>query len=93
MGNGLGLDIDGLVQIIDSIKKNPFAVQIIYNLLEQEPSKTLLEESQNKEMVIARVPHASGILDAEFFCKDKVFSSDDHRSHRRQKMDDEMVDK
>lgn len=84
-GMALGPDIGWLEEGLDSIKKNPFAVQIIYNLLEQEPSKTLLEESQNKEIgFIARVPHASGILDGSF-SKDKVFSSDDHRSHRRQK--------
>ena len=81
----LGPDIGWLDEGLDSISKNPVSIQIIYNLLEQEPSKTLLSSSDESDIgYIARVPHASGILDGNFD-KDKVFSSDDHRSHRRQK--------
>ena len=81
----LGPDIGWLDEGLDSINKNPVSIQIIYNLLEQEPSKTLLSSSNESDIgYIARVPHASGILDGNFD-KDKAFSSDDHRSHRRQK--------
>ena len=84
-GMALGPDIGWLDEGLDSINKNPVSIQIIYNLLEQEPSKTLLSSSDESDIgYIARVPHASGILDGNFD-KDKVFSSDDHRSHRRQK--------
>jgi len=84
-GMALGPDIGWLEEGIASIKKNPTSLQIILNLLEQEPSKTLLENSKDTDIgYIARVPHASGILDGNFD-ENKTFSSDDHRSHRKQK--------
>ena len=81
-GMALGPDIGWLHEGIASIAQNPGAIQIIYNLLEQEPSKTLLKEPNKNIGFIARVPHASGILDGSF-TKEKVYDKDDHRSHRK----------
>ena len=81
-GMALGPDIGWLDEGIASIAQNPGAIQIIYNLLEQEPSKTLLKQPNKNIGFIARVPHASGILDGSF-TKEKVYDKDDHRSHRK----------
>lgn len=84
-GMALGPDIGWLDEGIDSMNYSPETLQIIYNLLEQEPSKFLFDKAkQTNTSLIARVPHASGIMDGSF-TKDKVYSKDDHRSHRRQK--------
>ena len=84
-GMALGPDIGWLDEGLDSMNHSPETLQIIYNLLEQEPSKFLFNKAkETKTSLIARVPHASGIMDGSF-TKDKVYSKDDHRSHRRQK--------
>jgi aryl-alcohol dehydrogenase-like predicted oxidoreductase len=81
----LGPDIGWLDEGLDSMNHSPLALQIIYNLLEQEPSKSLFDKAAETETgLISRVPHASGIMDGSF-TKDKVYSKDDHRSHRKQK--------
>ncbi len=81
----LGPDIGWLDEGLDSMNHSPVGLQIIYNLLEQEPSKSLFNKaSETQTGLISRVPHASGIMDGSF-TKDKVYSKDDHRSHRRQK--------
>ena len=81
----LGPDIGWLDEGLDSMNHSPVALQIIYNLLEQEPSKSLFNKAlETQTGLISRVPHASGIMDGSF-TKDKVYSKDDHRSHRRQK--------
>ncbi len=84
-GMALGPDIGWLDEGLDSMNHSPETLQIIYNLLEQEPSKSLFKKAkETNTSLIARVPHASGIMDGSF-TKDKVYSKDDHRSHRRQK--------
>ena len=81
----LGPDIGWLNEGLDSMNHSPLALQIIYNLLEQEPSNSLFKKAEETQTgLISRVPHASGIMDGSF-TKDKVYSKDDHRSHRRQK--------
>ena len=81
----LGPDIGWLEEGLDSMNHEPIGLQIIYNLLEQEPSKSLFGKAKDTSTgLISRVPHASGIMDGSFN-KDKFYSKDDHRSHRRQK--------
>jgi aryl-alcohol dehydrogenase-like predicted oxidoreductase len=88
----LGPDIGWLDEGLDSMNHSPLALQIIYNLLEQEPSNSLFKKaSETNTGLISRVPHASGIMDGSF-TKDKVYSKDDHRSHRRQKWMEAGVD-
>jgi aryl-alcohol dehydrogenase-like predicted oxidoreductase len=58
------------------------AVQMIYNLLEQDPGRELLkvgEETDTK--MIVRVPHSSGMLEGNLTA-DTVFPQNDHRRHR-----------
>ena len=81
----LGPDIGWLQEGLEAMNHEPIALQIIYNLLEQEPSKSLFEKSnETLTGLISRVPHASGIMDGTF-TKEKIYSKDDHRSHRKQK--------
>jgi len=81
----LGPDIGWLKEGLNAMDHNPIALQIIYNLLEQEPSRFLFKKSEETRTgLISRVPHASGIMDGTF-TKEKIYSKDDHRSHRKQK--------
>lgn len=60
------------------------AMQIIYSILEQDPSRSWFPIAQERQTgLITRVPHASGMLDGTY-TKDTVFEASDHRSHRRQ---------
>ena len=58
------------------------AVQLIHNLLEQDPGRELLagaKETGTKGIV--RVPHSSGMLEGNL-TEDTVFPAGDHRRHR-----------
>ena len=60
------------------------SLQIIYSILEQEPTKEWFPMAvKEKTGFITRVPHASGMLDGTYN-KDTVFDPSDHRSHRKQ---------
>jgi aryl-alcohol dehydrogenase-like predicted oxidoreductase len=57
-------------------------VQIINNLLEQDPARDLIRAAEEKDVsLVARVPHASGLLDGTYD-PDKHFDKTDHRNHR-----------
>ncbi|MBW3602306.1 MAG: aldo/keto reductase [Actinobacteria bacterium] len=58
------------------------AVQMIHNLLEQEPGARLLETAgETGARAIVRVPHSSGMLEGNLTA-DTVFAPNDHRRHR-----------
>jgi aryl-alcohol dehydrogenase-like predicted oxidoreductase len=57
-------------------------IQIIHNLLEQEPGADLIAAAREIGAdVIVRVPHSSGLLEGNLTA-DTVFPPTDHRSHR-----------
>jgi aryl-alcohol dehydrogenase-like predicted oxidoreductase len=57
-------------------------MQIIYNLLEQDPGRAHIAACRNAGAgVIARVPHSSGLLEGHY-TEDTVFPENDHRRHR-----------
>jgi len=57
-------------------------LQIIHNLLEQEPGQELLELAHTADIgVLVRVPHSSGMLEGKY-TRDTVFAENDHRRHR-----------
>jgi aryl-alcohol dehydrogenase-like predicted oxidoreductase len=57
-------------------------VQTVYNLLEQEPGRELLEAAtQHDAGVMARVPTSSGLLD-DNLTPETRFGDGDHRRHR-----------
>lgn len=57
-------------------------VQMIYNLLEQDPGRDLLAAARESDTrMIVRVPHSSGMLEGNL-AADTVFPAGDHRRHR-----------
>lgn len=58
------------------------SLQMIYNLLEQDPGRALLEvAAETGVKTIVRVPHSSGMLEGDLTAK-TVFPEHDHRRHR-----------
>lgn len=58
------------------------ALQMIYNLLEQEPGRPLIAKARETgTKLIVRVPHSSGMLEGNL-TEDYVFPPNDHRRHR-----------
>jgi len=58
------------------------ALQMIYNLLEQEPGTDLIAKARETgAKLIVRVPHSSGMLEGDL-TEDTVFPPNDHRRHR-----------
>lgn len=64
--------------------RNVDAVQTVFNILEQDPGRALAAAASKtgKSSLIARVPHASGVLSEEVD-ESTEFSANDHRSHRK----------
>ncbi len=68
-------------------------LQIIHNMLEQEPGRELLEIANRQGVgVMVRVPHSSGLLEGRY-TKDTEFAPNDHRRHRPRRWLLEGVDK
>jgi aryl-alcohol dehydrogenase-like predicted oxidoreductase len=61
------------------------ALQMIYNALEQDPGRELLEVARDTDTkTIVRVPHSSGMLEGNLSAE-TVFPEGDHRRHRTRK--------
>lgn len=59
------------------------SLQIIYNLLEQDPGRTFFPLAREREVaIIVRVPHSSGMLEGTY-TSETTFAPGDHRNHRR----------
>jgi len=57
-------------------------VQMIYNLLEQDPGRELIETArETNTSLIVRVPHSSGMLEGHYD-ENTTFAKNDHRRHR-----------
>ncbi|RLT42101.1 MAG: aldo/keto reductase [Chloroflexi bacterium] len=57
-------------------------MQMIYNALELDPGRALIEVAERKgKALVVRVPHSSGMLEGQY-TKDTVFPENDHRRHR-----------
>lgn len=79
LGPANGWEAEGLA--LTSSRKIA-ALQIIYNMFEQEPGRPLIEASeQNGVGVLIRVPHSSGLLEGKYTLETK-FEKGDHRAHR-----------
>ena len=60
------------------------SLQIIYSILEPDPARSFFPVADECETgLLARVPHASGMLDGTYK-PGMVFEATDHRSHRKQ---------
>ena len=57
-------------------------VQMIYNLLEQDPGRDLIAAARETDTsLIVRVPHSSGMLEGHYD-ENTTFGKNDHRRHR-----------
>ena len=57
-------------------------VQMIYNLLEQDPGHDLIQAGrETNTSLIVRVPHSSGMLEGKYD-ENTTFDKNDHRRHR-----------
>lgn len=64
-------------------ERKPGAMQMIYNLLEQDPGRDFFAEGRETGThFLIRVPHSSGLLEGKY-TKDTTFDEKDHRSHRK----------
>ena len=60
------------------------SLQIIYSILEPDPARSFFPVAEECDTgLLARVPHASGMLDGTY-TPGMVFEATDHRSHRKQ---------
>ncbi len=79
LGPAIGWEAEGAA----AMEQRPITVlQMIHNLLEQDPGRKLLEVAEEREVaVLVRVPHSSGLLEGKYTAL-TTFDPKDHRSHR-----------
>ena len=64
-------------------KRRVQSLQIIYNLLEQEPGRDFFPVAKAVGSgILVRVPHSSGLLEGKY-TENTTFPETDHRSHRK----------
>ncbi|MGH2388861.1 MAG: aldo/keto reductase [Chloroflexota bacterium] len=80
LGPAIGWLDEGLVAL--RIRKAPM-VHMIYNILEQEPGRTLLDAGEGHGCgALIRVTHSSGLLEGHYD-EHTTFGPNDHRRHRK----------
>ncbi len=82
-GVALGPKIGWLEEGVKAMQtRNLDGLQMIYNILEQDPGRSLIEVARKTGMsLVVRVPHSSGMLEGKY-TKDTTFARNDHRRHR-----------
>jgi aryl-alcohol dehydrogenase-like predicted oxidoreductase len=82
-GIALGPKIGWLEEGVKAMRERDLAgVQMIYNLLEQDPGRALIEAARETgTSLIVRVPHSSGMLEGRYN-EETTFAKNDHRRHR-----------
>jgi aryl-alcohol dehydrogenase-like predicted oxidoreductase len=82
-GVALGPKIGWLEEGVRAMRERNLAgVQMIYNLLEQDPGRALIEAARETgTSLIVRVPHSSGMLEGKY-TQETTFAKSDHRRHR-----------
>lgn len=82
-GVALGPKIGWLEEGVRAMRERSLAgVQMIYNLLEQDPGRTLIEAARETgTSLVVRVPHSSGMLEGKYD-EHTTFAKNDHRRHR-----------
>jgi aryl-alcohol dehydrogenase-like predicted oxidoreductase len=82
-GVALGPRIGWLEEGVRAMRKRDLAgVQMIYNLLEQDPGRDLIEAAKGTDTsLVVRVPHSSGMLEGKY-TEETTFTKNDHRRHR-----------
>lgn len=82
-GVALGPKIGWLEEGVKAMRERDLAVvQMIYNILEQDPGRGLIEAAQDTNTgLVVRVPHSSGMLEGNYD-ENTTFGKNDHRRHR-----------
>lgn len=82
-GAALGPKIGWLDEGVKAMRERELSgVQMIYNLLEQDPGRALIEAAAETDTsLITRVPHSSGLLEGKYD-ENTTFGENDHRRHR-----------
>lgn len=83
-GTALGpaFDLRQAGEGIESVRRRQAPPQVIFNMLEQEIGAAIFPVAREHGVsVVARIPHASGLLDGSVQ-KDTVFAPGDHRNWR-----------
>ena len=82
-GVALGPKIGWLDEGVKAIQERELsAVQMIYNVLEQDPGRELIEAGRETDTsLVVRVPHSSGMLEGNYD-ENTTFGENDHRRHR-----------
>jgi aryl-alcohol dehydrogenase-like predicted oxidoreductase len=82
-GIALGPKIGWLEEGVKAMRERTVeGVQMIYNLLEQDPGRDLIETArETNTSLIVRVPHSSGMLEGHYD-ENTTFAKNDHRRHR-----------
>jgi aryl-alcohol dehydrogenase-like predicted oxidoreductase len=82
-GVALGPRIGWLEEGVRAMRERDLAgVQMIYNLLEQDPGRDLIEAAKGTDTsLVVRVPHSSGMLEGKY-TEETTFTKNDHRRHR-----------
>ena len=79
LGPANGWEAEGLALLRE---REITTLQIIYNMLEQDPGRSLIAVAEdNGVSVFVRVPHSSGLLEGRYTLE-TTFPASDHRSHR-----------
>jgi len=82
-GVALGPKIGWLDEGVKAMRQRDLAgVQMIYNLLEQDPGRDLISAARETDTsLVVRVPHSSGMLEGKYD-ENTTFAKNDHRRHR-----------
>nr|MDQ3603222.1 aldo/keto reductase [Actinomycetota bacterium] len=82
-GIALGPKIGWLEEGVRAMRERRVeGVQMIYNLLEQDPGRGLIETARKTgTSLVVRVPHSSGMLEGHYD-ENTTFAKNDHRRHR-----------
>ena len=82
-GVALGPKIGWLEEGVRAMRERDIAgLQMIYNLLEQDPGRGLIEAAKETNTgLVVRVPHSSGMLEGKYD-ENTTFAKNDHRRHR-----------
>jgi aryl-alcohol dehydrogenase-like predicted oxidoreductase len=82
-GVALGPKIGWRDEGIKAMRERPIdGLQMIYNLLEQDPGRDLSLVAQEEGVALmVRVPHSSGMLEGKYTAE-TTFDKNDHRQHR-----------
>jgi aryl-alcohol dehydrogenase-like predicted oxidoreductase len=82
-GIALGPAIGWLEEGVKAMRERSIdGVQMIYNLLEQDPGREFIRTARETETgLVVRVPHSSGMLEGKYD-ENTTFAKNDHRRHR-----------